>query len=132
MWRLFNDFANGCRIYNHYGPTETCVGAIAQQVASDKYARLASTVPLGTPLPHARCYVVDPHGALLPIGVAGELYIGGETVACGYVQSAEDQRPRFIADPWSPRSNARLYRSGIKFAGFPMAAWSSLAVSTVS
>lgn len=119
MWRLFNDFENGCRIYNHYGPTETCVGAIAQQVASDKYARLASTVPLGTPLPHARCYVVDPHGALLPVGVAGELYIGGETVACGYVQSAEDQRPRFIADPWSPRSNARLYRSGDKVRRLP-------------
>ena len=83
MWRLFNDFANGCRIYNHYGPTETCVGAIAQQVASDKYARLASTVPLGTPLPHARCYVVDPHGALLPVGVAGEQHPAAETLQVG-------------------------------------------------
>ena len=119
MWRLFSEFANGCRIYNHYGPTETCVGVIAQQVTSDKYASLASTVPLGVPLSHARCYVVDPHGALLPVGVTGELYIGGETVACGYVQDTEDQRSRFIPDPWSPHRNARLYRSGDKVRRLP-------------
>lgn len=71
---------------------------------------------------HARCYVVDPHGALLPVGVTGELYIGGETVACGYVQDTEDQRSRFIPDPRARTAMPGYTVQAIKSAGFLMAA----------
>ncbi|HEX8164558.1 MAG TPA: amino acid adenylation domain-containing protein [Beijerinckiaceae bacterium] len=112
MLRLFRSFAEGCRIFNHYGPTETCVGVLAGEVTSDALADLASTVPLGRPLKHARAYIVDGQGQPVPRGVAGELWIGGETVARGYLTSGTERSERFLPDPWGNRPGARLYRSG--------------------
>lgn len=119
MLRLFRSFAGGCRIFNHYGPTETCVGVVAQAVESDEYANLASTVPLGRPMNHARCYVVDEAGRPLPLGVPGELYIGGSTVAEGYVKPEEAGASRFMPDPWSREPGACLYRSGDRVRYLP-------------
>ena len=112
MLRLFRAFGEGCSIFNHYGPTETCIGVLAGEVASDAIPDLASTAPLGRPLRHARVYVLDLQGRPVPLGVAGELWIGGETVARGYLHQAEGTAEHFVADPWSDRAGARMYRSG--------------------
>jgi len=112
MLRVFQSFAGSCRIFNHYGPTETCVGVLAGEVVSDVNQDLASTVPLGRPLRHARAYVLDSWGQPVPLGVAGELWIGGETVARGYFHSPVEGVKRFMADPWTSRSGARMFRSG--------------------
>jgi amino acid adenylation domain-containing protein len=112
MLRLFRSFAKECRIFNHYGPTETCVGVLAGEVTSDAVANLASTVPLGRPLTHARAYVVDEQGRPVPSGLPGELWIGGETIARGYLTPVPGTAERFLPDPWQGRPGARMYRSG--------------------
>ncbi|UWU92928.1 amino acid adenylation domain-containing protein [Bradyrhizobium sp. CB1015] len=118
--RLFRTFAGGCRIFNHYGPTETCVGVVAGDVTTDRGSGLtcdlacdlASTVPLGTPLRYARTYVLDHRGRPVPLGVTGELWIGGKTVARGYVDLPAETSCRFLSDPWGEDPDARMYRSG--------------------
>lgn len=117
MWRLFNSFSHGCKIFNHYGPTETCVGVIAGVVETDADVALASTVPLGQPLGHVRAYIVDAYGYLLPDGAVGELYIGGESVSTGYVFAEERDVARFIADPW--HDEGCVYRTGDKVRRLP-------------
>ncbi|WP_099608900.1 non-ribosomal peptide synthetase [Vibrio coralliilyticus] len=114
MAKLIQSFSRECRLFNHYGPTETCVGVASGEVDFAKYGKadVASTVPLGRPLSSARCYIVDNYGHPVPLGVAGELYIGGNTVALGYVDSTEATQDKFDEDPWSLRSLSRLYRSG--------------------
>ena len=109
--RLFRSFAT-CRIFNHYGPTETCVGVLCGEIVSDELGTLASTAPLGRPLAHARAYIVDGRGRPVPLGVSGELWIGGETVARGYLDNEAETEKRFAEDPWAVRSGGRIYRTG--------------------
>ncbi len=97
-----------CRaVWNVYGPTETTVCATAYQVqgrpASDR-------VPIGTPIDNTRCYVLDGHLRPLPVGVPGELYIGGDGVGRGYLHQPELTARRFVADPFNP--GRRMYRTG--------------------
>jgi amino acid adenylation domain-containing protein len=92
-------------IYDAYGPTETAVCATIS-------APLAATPDIGRALPHARVYVVEPSVVLAPIGVAGELWVGGAGVARGYVGQPALTAARFVADPFSGDSGARLYRTG--------------------
>ena len=101
-----------CRILNHYGPTEATVGACAFEPATLPPAEdRAATVPIGSPLAHASCYVLDPSGELVPIGVPGELHIGGAGVASGYYGRPELTAERFVADPFGG-PGARMYRTG--------------------
>ena len=65
-----------CRIFNHYGPTETTVGVLTHAVEAGE-VRWGGSVPLGRPLGNMRMYVLDAHQAAVPVGVVGELYIGG-------------------------------------------------------
>ncbi|UBU09316.1 non-ribosomal peptide synthetase [Nonomuraea gerenzanensis] len=118
-YNLFRGFLGGCRLYNHYGPTETTVGVLCGEVTSGEAAVLASTVPLGTPMRHARAYVLDPRGRPLPAGLPGELWIGGSSVSQGYLSGTAEQRERFAADPFSPEPSARMYRSGDKVRLLP-------------
>jgi len=99
-----------CRILNHYGPTETTVGSCTFEVGTG--SPLSPTVPIGRPLPRARAYVVDLNLRLLPIGVPGELCIGGDGVASGYLAQPEQTQERFLPDPFADESAARLYRTG--------------------
>ncbi len=102
--------APDCRILNHYGPTETTVGVLTHAVDAQA-PRVSATLPLGRPLSNTRMYVLDPYGQPAPIGVAGELYIGGSQVARGYLNRGELTSERFVADSFSGAS-ARLYRTG--------------------
>ncbi|HEX5872539.1 MAG TPA: amino acid adenylation domain-containing protein, partial [Longimicrobium sp.] len=100
----------GCRLVNHYGPTETHV-ATAHTLAGDP-AAWAPLPPIGRPVPNTRAYVLD--GALrpLPPGVPGQLYVGGAQVARGYLGRPGLTAERFVPDPFGGRPGARMYATG--------------------
>ncbi|MDF0552701.1 non-ribosomal peptide synthetase [Kamptonema sp. UHCC 0994] len=100
--------APNCRIFNHYGPTETTVGVLTYLVKSS--ASLSKTVPLGKPLPNTQIYVLDEQLQPVPIGVPGELYIGGAGLTRGYLNRLEEQAERFINNPFI--SGTKLYKTG--------------------
>jgi acyl-coenzyme A synthetase/AMP-(fatty) acid ligase len=102
-----------CAIINHYGPTETTVGSLTFDLAgNDGVEALAATVPIGRPLANTEVYLLDSRRQPVPVGVAGELVIGGAGVAQGYLNQPEQTAERFIADPFSGRPDAKLYRTG--------------------
>jgi amino acid adenylation domain-containing protein len=102
--------APGCRIFNHYGPTETTVGALACEL--DESALETPTLPLGSPLPNVRVYVLDAALGLAPAGVKGEICIGGAGVARGYYDLPDATADKFVPDPFGGRPGMRLYRTG--------------------
>lgn len=98
---------SGVAFFNTYGPTECTVYCTAGIVDS------ASMRPhIGKPLPGCRIYLLDAQGQPVPIGVPGELHIGGEGVGSGYLNQPDVTRARFLPDPFSPQPNARMYKSG--------------------
>jgi amino acid adenylation domain-containing protein len=101
-----------CKILNHYGPTETTVGCITFDVPTSSTNRLGRSVPLGRPLGKSRIYVLDSHQRVLPVGKAGELYIGGSTVARGYIGQPSLTAEKFVPDQISGVAGGRLYRTG--------------------
>lgn len=100
----------GCRIVNHYGPTETTVGCLTQPVneSDDTFSGFA---PIGAPLANVNVHVLDRYLDPMPLGSAGELYIGGPCVADGYLGQPGLTAERFIPNPFSG-SGQRLYRTG--------------------
>ncbi len=118
-WQLvakIQDLAPKCQIFNHYGPTETTVGVLTYQVES---AVDCQTVPLGRPLGNTQIYLLDRHLQPVAIGVPGELYIGGDGLARGYLHSPQQTAANFIPHPWSESQGARLYRTGDKARYLP-------------
>jgi amino acid adenylation domain-containing protein/FkbM family methyltransferase len=102
-----------CRIMNHYGPTECTVGVVTGSV--DRMTRSSSpNIPLGRPLNNSAAYVLDKEMRVQPIGVAGELYIGGVGVGRGYLGRERLTAEKFVPDPFSSVPGARLYRTGDK------------------
>lgn len=102
--------APGCTIVNHYGPTETTVGVLTHLVEGVSHG--ATGVPIGRPLPFTQVYVLDPDGQQVPIGMSGELYIGGGQVTRGYLGRPEITAERFIPDAFGGEAGHRLYRTG--------------------
>jgi hypothetical protein len=100
----------GCRLRNHYGPTETHV-ATAHDL-SLRSAEWALLPPIGRPVPNMRVYVLDAGLRPVPIGVAGDLYIGGVQVARGYLGRPALTAERFVPSPFGPEPGARLYAPG--------------------
>ncbi|WP_394844480.1 non-ribosomal peptide synthase/polyketide synthase [Pendulispora brunnea] len=98
-----------CHVMNHYGPTETTVGVLTHDGAETSRPAL----PLGRPLAHARVYVLDGDGEPSPRGAVGEICIGGESVARGYLGRPGLTAERFVPDARG-RAGSRLYRTGDK------------------
>jgi thioesterase domain-containing protein len=93
-------------VWNLYGPTETTIWSALQRVQSG-----AGPVPIGFPVAHTRLYVLDRHGELNPVGVPGEIHIGGVGVAAGYWMRPELTAEKFVPDPLGG-PGARMYRTG--------------------
>ncbi|SMC64298.1 non-ribosomal peptide synthetase [Kibdelosporangium aridum] len=99
------------RLVNGYGPVETMVVVACHQIRGQDVAEDRAMVPIGPPLRNRRLYVLDGLLQPCPIGVAGELYVGGPGVAYGYVNRPGLTAERFVADPFGAPGD-RLYRTG--------------------
>jgi len=95
-------------VFNLYGPTETTIWSAAHRVSSQDSAR----VPIGRPIANTRLYVLDAERRPVSLGTPGELYIGGEGVAAGYLNRPELTAERFIPNPFSTDPADRIYRTG--------------------
>ncbi len=96
-------------VHNLYGPTEATIDATVWDCEAQTER---SMVPIGRPVDNTFCYIVDDRLQPVPVGVLGELLIGGAGLARGYWNRSELTRDRFIRDPWSSDPAARLYRTG--------------------
>jgi amino acid adenylation domain-containing protein/thioester reductase-like protein len=101
-------------LWNMYGPTETTVWSAIYKVEADN-----NSVPIGFPIRNTQIYLLEQHShrqsdslKSVPIGEAGEVYIGGDGLARGYFNRPELTQERFVLDPFSQNSNARLYKTG--------------------
>ncbi|MEZ4868989.1 MAG: amino acid adenylation domain-containing protein [Caldilineaceae bacterium] len=110
FWRAH---APETRLINEYGPTETVVGCCVYEIpAADLQDDDGAAVPIGRPIANTQLYVLDGQGQPTPIGVPGELYIGGAGVGRGYWQRPDLTTAKFVPDPFSNDPQARLYRTG--------------------
>ncbi|MGH7486441.1 MAG: amino acid adenylation domain-containing protein, partial [bacterium] len=100
----------GAVLVNGYGPTETTTFACAHRMRAGE--AIENPIPIGRPISGTRLYVLDAQLEPVPVGVAGELYIGGDGVALGYVNNPSLTRERFLTDPFTPVPKARMYLSG--------------------
>jgi amino acid adenylation domain-containing protein len=101
------------QLMNTYGPTEATIVATMYRVpASVKPADTLREVPIGRPIPNAQVYILDHHLNVIPIGVPGELHIGGAGLARGYLNRPELTEEKFIPNPYSTEPGARLYKTG--------------------
>ena len=105
---LVNKLAPRCAsLWNMYGPTETTIWSTVGRLGPGE-----GPVRIGRPIDNTEIYIVSPEMQLQPVGVAGELLIGGEGLALGYLDPAKLTEEKFIADPFSGRAGARVYRTG--------------------
>ena len=98
-------------LLNAYGPTE-CSDDIAHYVVEQAHCAQWMYAPLGSPLRNMKSYVLDGRMRQVPIGMTGEMYIGGVGVGRGYLNRPALTAERFVPDPFSPEPGARLYRTG--------------------
>ncbi|MGF1514963.1 MAG: amino acid adenylation domain-containing protein [Elainellaceae cyanobacterium] len=98
------------QLINAYGPTEATVTATGLQVTSS--TEFSREVPIGRPLSNAEVYILGDRHQPVPIGIPGELYIGGSSLARGYLNRPDLTQLKFIPHPFSAQAGARLYRTG--------------------
>jgi acyl-CoA synthetase (AMP-forming)/AMP-acid ligase II/acyl carrier protein len=96
-------------LFNQYGPTEATVDATFHLCERDNFAR---SVPIGRPIANTQIYILDHRLQPVPIGVTGELYIGGTGLAQGYLNRPDLTAERFIPDPFGNKKGERLYKTG--------------------
>jgi amino acid adenylation domain-containing protein len=96
-------------IINAYGPTENTTFSLSCKVTS---GHLQKTLPVGRPLENRTAYVLDKHNHLCPVGVVGEICVGGEGLARGYLNKPELTSEKFISNPVGKEAGSRLYRTG--------------------
>ncbi len=97
----------GAELWNVYGPTETTIWSTVHRVRTAE-----SPISIGRPIANTKVYVLDRNGAPTPVGVPGELHIGGTGVALGYLNRPELTAERFLPDPFASEPAARMYRTG--------------------
>ncbi|MEH2459865.1 non-ribosomal peptide synthetase [Nostoc sp.] len=95
------------RFFNAYGPTEATVWSTFAEISS-----MNKKPHIGRPIANTQIYILDQHLQPLPIGVSGELYIGGEGLAQGYINRPELTTEKFIPNPFTDKKEARLYKTG--------------------
>ncbi len=103
-------------LYNDYGPTET---SIAVTTWKCRRGDDRGTIPIGRPIANVRLYILDAERNPVPIGVPGELYIGGVAVARGYLNRPELNAERFLPDPFSGVAGDTIYRTGDRCRWLP-------------
>jgi amino acid adenylation domain-containing protein len=106
--RALNELPN-TKLINGYGPTESTTFACCYPIPRD-LAPSSVSIPIGRPIANTRIYILDPNLQPVPIGAIGELYIGGDGLARGYVNLPELTQEKFIPDPFAP--GGRLYKTG--------------------
>src|SRR5918992_3507675 len=100
-------WAEGHRFFNLYGPTEGTIWATTGECLDDGH-----TLPIGRPIANTQLYLLDHHLRPVPVGVPGELHLGGIGLARGYLQRPELTAEKFLPHPFSERPGERLYRTG--------------------
>jgi amino acid adenylation domain-containing protein len=112
-----------CRLLNHYGPTETTVGTCTFEVTAAALdaldARQAPSVPIGRPLANTVAHVLDTTGKRVPVGVPGELWLGGAGVANGYLNRDDLTAQRFVSRAFDGGEAERLYCTGDRVRRLP-------------
>ncbi len=103
------DYLPDTFLYNEYGPTE---GTVWSSVYNCNNGKMRNQVPIGRPIPNVQLYILDPFLQPVPIGVTGELFIGGRGVGGGYLNRAAVTAERFVPDPFTKKRGSRLYRTG--------------------
>jgi len=116
--RRFQSAMPNTKLLNLYGSTEVSADATAY-VAGAAPEDQQKSVPLGRPLDNTRLYVLDPWLQPVPIGVPGELYVGGAGLAQGYWNRPEIMAECFLSDPFSNQPDARLYKTGDRVSYLP-------------
>ncbi|HEX5603714.1 MAG TPA: amino acid adenylation domain-containing protein, partial [Pyrinomonadaceae bacterium] len=114
-WELvkqIQDLGGTCQILSHYGPTEATVGVLTYKVKPDQFPTFTKNVPLGRPLANDRIYLLNSCLTPVSIWMQGELYIGGNGLARGYVNHPALTAEKFLPDPFSTVPGSRLYRTG--------------------
>ncbi|HEX2078792.1 MAG TPA: amino acid adenylation domain-containing protein, partial [Longimicrobium sp.] len=106
---LVERWAPGRRFFNGWGPTEVSVRSTAVQATDG-----TRPPPIGRPLGNVTHYVLDPAGRPVPVGVPGEIYVGGAGVTRGYLGRPALTAERYVPDPFAKRPGARMYRTGDK------------------
>ena len=109
-WRTV--VGNRVRWINTYGPTEASVIATAYEPPSSPDFPVPTTLPIGRPIANTKVYLLDEELNPVPVGVAGELHIGGTGVARGYLNRPESTAEKFISDRFSDDPSVRLYKTG--------------------
>ncbi|PSF28879.1 non-ribosomal peptide synthetase, partial [Aphanothece hegewaldii CCALA 016] len=107
LWR--EKIGTSPRLFNTYGPTETTVVATKYEITSSIDI---NTVPIGKPLNNVQTYILDQYLQPVPIGVLGELHIGGKQLALGYLNRPELTTEKFISNPFSNDPLVKLYKTG--------------------
>lgn len=121
-WHLLaqiQQYSPTCRIFNHYGPTESTVGVLSYLVENGQANHDSETVPLGRPLSNTQVYVLDRQMQPVSIGMPGELYIGGAGLARGYLNSSELTTTKFIPNPFNNAPKEKLYKTGDRVRYLP-------------
>ena len=109
--RLYvSSLAAGHVLVNGYGPTEGTTFTTCYRMERPEEYR--ESIPIGSPIANTRVYVLDEEMEPVPVGVGGEIYIGGDGLARGYVNRAGTTAERFIPDPYGREAGGRLYRTG--------------------
>lgn len=116
-WELVEQvqkFAPNCQIINHYGPTEATVGVLTYKVTQVSENIGAATVPLGCPLPNTQIFLLDKQLRPVPVGFPGELYIGGDNLARGYLNQPSLKQDRFQTNPFNQELSVKVKNHKLK------------------
>ena len=114
-WELARRFRKGypkAKLLNIYGSSEVAADVTWHEVGKEEEAEGTVSVPIGRPISNTQVYVLDRNRNAIPVGVRGEIYVGGDGLALGYWRQPEMTAERFVPNPIAPERSQRLYRTG--------------------